>query len=949
MIQDFFTEHLWAEWLLFAGGFLLVGWLIVKFTKDDRVWFVLIAAALGLIFMLPPKEKLKLGIDLGGGTILVYQVDTAQVTGTWGQAQMEQMIGALSKRVNPAGTVDMTIRPMGGDRIEIILPAADPQEVQSIQNKITQMGQLEFRILANEKHDGEQGTRAIEPARKKLTEEADINYESESGRQRYQWVKIFDTAQIDDGSAVVQDGYVLTIVPDETLRVTGDELSRVEPTLQEFRPAVGFHFGSNGTRKFGKLTRKYQPEADGFRYRLAVILDSKVMSAPAINGPIESGDGVIEGTFTDKEVQEYVDVLNAGKLPAMLIPTPISKDTITPTLGQETKTQGTRAIFLAMLVVPLFMLAYYLFSGVVADITLMLNVILILGFMGFSQSTFTLPGLAGLALTIGMAVDANVLIFERIREERERGSSLRQAIRNGFDRAWLAIFDSNLTTIFTGVILWWLGTDQVKGFALTLMIGLVANLFTAVFVSRVIFDIWEKNGWIHELRMFHLIKTPSLDYVSPRFYYVTASAIVIGIGLAVTFTRGTNLLDIDFTGGTAISVRLNDPKLQQKFVRLEAEEAGLPNVKVEQLIPLGASDEEGLFLVRTTMQDQAEVRRRITNHFHGELKKLAIVDIAEWEAEPIQAAKTEPNEEVSEQEKVEEKPTGPFAGGSRVRITLNREVSRDALAAKIDQTLDPERVGDPTLLYSLRVGELDAQLSKKFILETARDVEELRPKLAANLQNDPIYERENNFKSQVAGETRQKAVFAMLLSWAMMVVYLWFRFKNVSYGFAAVVALIHDVLVALGFVAVGGWIGEKAPGIASWLLIDDFKIDLTIVTAFMTIIGFSVNDTIVIFDRIREIKGKSPFVTSDMINQAVNQCMSRTILTSLTVIGVLLIMYMFGGPGIHGFAFAMLIGCLSGTYSTIFIAAPILIMFAGKPQGANAAKGIQYQSAPARA
>jgi SecD/SecF fusion protein len=192
-------------------------------------------------------------------------------------------------------------------------------------------------------------------------------------------------------------------------------------------------------------------------------------------------------------------------------------------------------------------------------------------------------------------------------------------------------------------------------------------------------------------------------------------------------------------------------------------------------------------------------------------------------------------------------------------------------------------------------------------------------------------------------------MWAMVLSWAAMVVYLWFRFKNVSYGFAAVVALVHDVLVALGFVAVGGWIGKTIPGVASWLLIEDFKVDLTMVTAFMTIIGYSVNDTIVIFDRIREIKGKSPFVTADMINQAVNQCMSRTILTSLTVIVVLIIMYIFGGPGIHGFSYAMLIGCLSGTYSTIFIAAPILIVFAGKPQGATNSKGLQYQSATARA
>jgi SecD/SecF fusion protein len=252
------------------------------------------------------------------------------------------------------------------------------------------------------------------------------------------------------------------------------------------------------------------------------------------------------------------------------------------------------------------------------------------------------------------------------------------------------------------------------------------------------------------------------------------------------------------------------------------------------------------------------------------------------------------------------------------------------------------------LHYTLRPAEIGAQSSKSFILETTRDPQSLQPKLATLLADDPIYERENNFKSQVAMETRLKAIWAMVLSWIVMVGYLWFRFKNVSYGFAAVVALVHDVLVALSAVAVAGWLGSVAPRATSWLLIDDFKIDLTIVTAFMTIIGFSVNDTIVIFDRIREIKGKAPYVTAEMINQSVNQCMGRTILTSLTVIIVLSILFTWGGPGVHGFSFAMLIGCLSGTYSTIFIAAPILVMFAGKPAAASP-KGVQFQGAPARA
>jgi SecD/SecF fusion protein len=358
--------------------------------------------------------------------------------------------------------------------------------------------------------------------------------------------------------------------------------------------------------------------------------------------------------------------------------------------------------------------------------------------------------------------------------------------------------------------------------------------------------------------------------------------------------------------------------------------------------------DESLFLLRTTMQDQVEVRSRVTQRFLHDLKKLATVNIVEWNVDATDANDPAASEGTEKPDAKTDDATDGLAGATKVRIALNRRVGRDALAAKVDQVLAAEGLSDPRLHYNLRAAEIDAQSSENFILETTRDPGELRPKLAASIAADPIYERENNFKSQVAAETRYAAIIAMILSWVAIVMYLWFRFKSVSYGFAAVVALIHDVLVALIAVAVCGWLGAAAPGVASWLLIDDFKIDLTVVTALMTIIGFSVNDTIVIFDRIREIKGKAPYLTHEMINKSVNECMSRTILTSFTVVLVLLILYVWGGPGVHAFSFTMLIGCLSGTYSTIFIAAPILILFAGKPAPAGA-KGMQLQGVGARA
>ncbi len=968
-MMDWLLAHSWVMWGAIVLLYTLACTALSNWLRDNRVWLILGATVLGIVAMTPPGEKLNKGIDLKGGTILVYQIDTAKTPG--GFTEMDKMVGALSKRINPTGAKDVTLRPMGGDRIEIIMPAADPQQVKSIQDKITQMGQLEFRILANEKHDGERGNNAIRQAREKLTKESDVNFQL--GRQRYQWVRAFKPEEFLRESSTpgervaVEEAkgefYVLTLVPDDQMYVTGTDLSRSDPTTdQQMQPAVGFTLNSIGARKFARLTRRYKPEPDQFQYRLAIILDDRVMSAPVILGPIPGGQGQITGGadgFKAAEVEDLVHILNSGKLPAMLIPTPLSKDAITATLGEDTIRKGTQAIVVSMIVVPIFMVVYYWFCGFVANVALLLNLILILGFMGFTQSTLTLPGMAGLALTVGMAVDANVLIFERMREEQERGSSLSQALRNGFDRAWLAIFDSNLTTILTGAILWWLGTDQIKGFAVTLIFGLLANLFTAVFVTRAILEIWLRRGLLTKTTMLQLIKTPTFDYVTPRHYFMVGSAVLIALGLTVTTIRGKDLLDIDFTGGTAISVRLTDPSKDAGFVRSEAEKV-LQNVRVERLIPEGASKTDSLFLVRTTNQDQDAVRLAIRKKFHDELKILAVPTIAEadWKVEEIPPAKedskTEDTAELSKdssksKEKDAQPKPEPFAGGRRVNLKLNQPVNVESLADKINGVLRAKQLSDPALHYSLKPLDGSTGVAASFVLETKQDTDALRKELKAALEADPIFERENNFKSQVAGETRGKAVLALVLSWVAMVVYLALRFKNVSYGLAAVVALVHDVLVALSFVALSGWLYHAVPGLASLLLIEDFKIDLTVVTAFMTIIGYSVNDTIVIFDRIREVRGKSPHVTSDMINLSINQCMSRTILTSLTVIVVLLIMFVWGGPGVHAFAFSMLIGCLSGTYSTIFIAAPILIFFAGQRQGTAGAKAASLQGVAARA
>ena len=360
--------------------------------------------------------------------------------------------------------------------------------------------------------------------------------------------------------------------------VTGKYLRQVRPDFDErLQPAVRFEFDRKGAMRFSKLTREHLPEeGDAFKYQLAILLDDLVMSAPVINSEIRES-GIIEGGpqgFKQKEVEHLINVLRSGSLPASLDPTPLQEEKVGPTLGEDTIAKGVFAIFISMLVVPIFMLVYYRFAGVVAVIALVVNMILLVGSMAFIQATFSLPGLAGLALTIGMAVDANVLVFERMREEKERGASLAQQIRNGFNRAWITIFDSHVTNFLAAMVLYMVGTEEVKGFALTMMIGMAWNLFTAVFMSRVIFEYWYSKGWLKKITMMKMLDKTNIDFIGPRYYCMAGSLILIVLGLIATGVRGRGMFNIDFTGGTLVTIRLNekDPTVEGP--------AGIPPARV---------------------------------------------------------------------------------------------------------------------------------------------------------------------------------------------------------------------------------------------------------------------------------------------------------------------------------------------------------------------------------
>jgi SecD/SecF fusion protein len=544
------------------------------------------------------------------------------------------------------------------------------------------------------------------------------------------------------------------------------------------------------------------------------------------------------------------------------------------------------------------------------------------------KAAFTLPGLAGLVLTIGMAVDANILIYERLREELKAGTALRMAIRNGFSRAMSAIIDSNVTTIITGIVLFYLGTDQVKGFAVTLILGLLTSMFTAIFFSRIVFDVAERRGWITSLSMMKILAQPNYNFLGARWPAIAASMLLIVIGMGAAYTRGKQLFDIDFTGGTSVTFTLTE---------------STPIAKVnDQLQQSPLADKNLLVVARGT------TATRYT------------VDSSEQSVDAVKDILVDTFQDNLMRHSLEFRDLKPFTegefSGSEATLLVNAGpdyspedgISRDALRDLVAQQL--AKAGHQGIQPSLENPNYRPGSSARFkqwqvrLIGLQPDV--VRP-VFEQLQNEmsqiPLFPMANKIGGRVSETMQQNALLAVFVSLVSVVIYLWLRFQKVSYGMAAAVAVAHDVLVTIGVMALSAYIVRAVPGLAAALQLEAFQINLTIVAALLTIIGYSLNDTIVTFDRLREIKGKTPQLTPQMVNASVNQCLSRTILTALTVFMTVVILYFFGGEGIHSFAFAFLVGVVAGTYSTVYIAAPVLLWLSGtsaapaKPEKSQAA------------
>ncbi|AMV23833.1 bifunctional preprotein translocase subunit SecD/SecF [Gemmata sp. SH-PL17] len=1114
----------------------------------------LVPCLVAAVFAVQP-QKYRLGIDLAGGTILVYEINLertaarkAALGDSSGQSdprapgasapqelsteEMNNLAAQIKRRIDPTDIKNVTVRPLGRTRLEIILPTGgassgranlSKEDIEEVKRLISQMGVLEFRILAN----GVDDQAGILAARQLLEGKSPADLEALARRGdvppapvetfnvdigdskatvRYVWSEVGPeerkslglsneqesdprwgvlAAQRDkpvpvrDGSPVdyvncnmlifsrkvtsterlakeemdekrlraenpdksedevkamvnrkKYEYFILTRVsPEDSLRVGGEITISANSTKDRSEnPAVGFTFNSAGGRQFGKITRRNKPTG-GTHRNLAILLDDRIVSAPTLQSEI-TDQGQITGKFDRKSVDRLVHILRSGALSAELREKPVSENTIGPTLGADTIFRGTTAIGFAFVAVLVFMVVYYRFAGMVACVALFANLLLTIGFMVAVNAAFTLPGLAGLVLTLGMAVDANVLIYERLREERNKGANIATALRNGYERAFLTIIDTHLTSIFTAIVLYSAGNDQLKGFAISLSVGLIISLFTSLYMTRLMFDFWLHKRWLTELKMMRLFERPNFNPMRYRRIFFSITGVLTVAGLALFLHRGEDGLNVDFRGGTVFAGKLkageergltktsddkpgfrellseesqkanlavkpgddaivweNKPSGDESVnvwiytvtytdgtehtVTLTAKPAGnteaemredvrarvssLPDVSVEQMFLTGedyGSGKSRYFTVRTT-----EKQRQIVQLTLDRLLRAKDVSIMDG------ATMSYPEEEVEleiekDGKKVKEKQRVPVVANGVITLTFDKPTSRNFTQELFDIEFRKQS-SDRTDTFTLTgVGEavegrytqmkLDVSKNPALSLLAAPAAPETAAKRGTQLlslkkvlagakqafDSTPEPERLEVFDSQLASDTREKALIAITLSWIAILLYLWFRFGNWTFGLAAVICLVHDLCFTIGAIAACHYL-HLIPGLG-FLGIEDFKIDLTTVAALLTLVGYSVNEIIVNFARIREVRGKNPTLTPQMINDSVNQTLSRTILTSMTVFLASMVLYIFGGEGVHLFAFVMVMGVLVSTYSSIFVASPLLL-FLGEGRDATGA------------
>ena len=700
------------------------------------------------------------------------------------QNAVDQSLEIIRNRVDQFGVGDPVIVRQGEDEIVVQLPGIKDHE--RAKDLIKSTAQLEFKLVAQqnvnlqelidqataagqwqESGDAEQLKQLNLALRSSLPKGTEIAFQ----------LIVDEQTQKESKKPVLLESPVL---------MTGDMVkdARVGYGGTFNEPLVSLSLTSDGSDKFADIT-----EANVNR-QLAIVLDGVIRSAPVIRERILGGSAQISGSFTHTEASDLAIVLRVGALPA---PVEIIQNmTVGASLGQDSIMKGLTSGLFGALLVLVFMVVYYRLSGVIADLALALNILFVFSGLAMLGATLTLPGIAGIILSIGMAVDANVLIFERMREEFVLGKSARSGVDTGFGKAFSSIVDSQVTTLITALALFLFGTGPIKGFAVTLSLGIIFNLFAVLFCTRLAYDWLFSSRKLHELKFMQFVRKPNFDFMRVKKIAFTASALLVIFGTVsfVEILLGQANLGVDFSGGSLLQYKAEKP----------------------------------------------------------------------FQLQPIRDALKK----------------GDFGS-----VDLQQVTGENRLIVKVKKTEDT-------------VGHLG---------------DEITAVLARQQGNTFVLESQSEIGSSVSTVLRDKAIEAIVISLLGVLLYLAVRF-DFSFGLAAAAATFHDVLVVLGI---------------CWIL--DVEVNLLLVTALLTLAGYSLNDSVVVFDRIRENLGRFHEKTfNEIINISINDVLGRSVVTSLTTSLVLVALFFFGGSAIHDFSFALLIGVIVGTYSSVFIASPLLTL-----------------------
>ena len=778
------------------------------------------------------KRSLNLGLDLQGGIHLVLEVKTEGMEEQEAQDAVAQAQEVIRNRIDQFGVAEPTIQRQGDNRIIIELPGV--QDVQRAKDLVGQTALLEFQLL----EPPEDRTRLIQridqvlAPQKEEEEEEDLLLSSTtesaplssmlsgagedltvSGRDLLRVKNLLNTPEAQElipadvefifsskpAGAEGNEFYFLYLVrkkPEMTGHMIQDAFVSIGQVVEYMgQPIVNFSTTDEGVRLFSRITGSHIGE------RMAIVLDESVYSAPVIQNKISEGRGIITGSGTQEEAKDLAIVLRAGALPAEV--EIIEDRTVGPSLGRDSIEQGKTAAIYSMVLIVIFMVLYYRAAGIIADCALLLNMLFIMAVLAGFHATLTLPGIAGIILTIGMAVDANVLIFERIREELRSGKTVRAAIDSGYGHALSAIIDANVTTFLVGIVLYQFGTGPIRGFALTLCIGIISSLFTAFFVTRTIFELITRKSEQSSLSIgpVGLFANLNIRFLSLRNIGFGTSAAVLLIGIVSILGINGIRQGIDFAGGTLLELHFD------------------PAVKVEDI--------------------------------RSQLGRVPVGDAE------IDLSKSEIKQ---------------FGSENDILIRVSESGAGTEVADGIMGVLESG--------FADNIEEM----------EWIRRQEKVGPKIGSELSN--------------------AAVRAVLVALALILIYMAWRFHRFLYGIAAVVALFHDVLITLGL-----------------LSLFDIEITLAVVAALLAIVGYSLNDTIVVFDRIRENLHTARRQGFDgTVNQSINECLSRTLITSATTLMAVLVLMIFGGEVNRDFTITLMIGVVVGTYSSVFVASPVLYL-----------------------